>query len=135
MTDQVQVEVFVEQEGKTASRARTGDHALVMDRPVAKGGENLGPMGGQVLLMGLGGCFMSNLLAAAQARDTVLTGVSLNISGTLEGPPTRFTAIDVEVGIPGLSADQAGKLVTIAERACIVANTLKPSVALSIRAV
>ena len=40
-----------------------------MDRPEAKGGQNKGPMGGEAMLMGLGGCFMSNPLAAAVARN------------------------------------------------------------------
>ena len=64
MSDTVQVKVMLDQEGLSASRGRVRDHDLVMDRPLAKGGEDKGPMGGEVLLMSLGGCFMSNLLGA-----------------------------------------------------------------------
>ncbi len=82
--------------------------------------------------MGLGGCFMSNLLAAAQARDMALGGVHLDISGTLDGIPSRFSAISVAVRVPGKSGEEVKKLVTIAERACIVANTLKQGIPLTV---
>ena len=133
MTDTVQI--FLNQEGESASRARVRDHDLVMDRPSAKGGENKGPMGGEVLLMGLGGCFMSNLLAAAQARDLAFEGVHLDISGTLEGGPPRFSAISIGVQVPGVASETVKKIVTIAERACIVANTLKQGVEVNIHPV
>lgn len=84
--------------------------------------------------MSLGGCFMSNLLAAAQARDMALDGVQLHVSGTLEGAPVRFSTISMQVRVPDRFAEKIQKLVTIAERACIVANTLKPAVNLTIQA-
>jgi putative redox protein len=63
------VAVMVEQIGNTASRGNARGFELVMDRPEAKGGTNEGMMGGETLLTGLGGCLMSNLLAAAKARN------------------------------------------------------------------
>ena len=82
--------------------------------------------------MGLGGCFMSNLLAAVRAREADVQDLHLTIAGTLGETPTRFTAIALEVS--GQYADRAAmeKLVTIAERGCIVANTLKSAVTLSL---
>ena len=65
--------VNVDQQDHTSSRGEARGHALVMDRPEAKGGQNKGPMGGEALLMGLGGCFMSNLLAAAKAREVEIS--------------------------------------------------------------
>ncbi len=62
------VTVNVDQLDHTASQGAARNHTLIMDRPEAKGGQNLGPMGGEALLMGLGGCFLSNLFAAAIAR-------------------------------------------------------------------
>lgn len=134
MADAVNVNVKLEQQGTTASCATARDHKITMDRPGAKGGEDKGAMGGEVLLMGLGGCFMSNLLAAAQARDMALEGVGLEISGTLESAPARFSAISVKVTVPGQESEEIRKIITIAERACIVANTLKNSVDLTIEA-
>ena len=47
-------------------------HRVVIDRPEAKGGRDQGPMGGELLLLGLGGCFLSNLIAAARARKVAV---------------------------------------------------------------
>jgi putative redox protein len=127
------VQVLVKQIGPTASEGRVRGHKFTMDRPVTKGGEDRGPMGGETLLMALGGCFMSNLLAAAAARETALAGVQFEIAGTLESAPPRFTAIAMRIKADqGEDAAQLPKLVEIAERGCIVANTLKTAVVLTI---
>jgi putative redox protein len=132
MNDVVKVKVSVRQIGPTASEGTARNHKVVMDRPEAKGGENRGAMGGENLLMALGGCFMSNLLAAARTRDYELKDVKLGITGTLASAPPGFTAVDMEISAD--YSDKAGmeKLVTIAERGCIVANTLKKALDLNL---
>ena len=132
MSEPIQVKVNVDQIGPTASQGKAREHTVVMDRPEAKGGQNQGAMGGENLLMSLGGCFMSNLLAAAQSRETELNNTRLEIWGSLASAPPRFT--DVEMKIYAESSDPNGlqKLVSIAERGCIVANTLKNAVNLTI---
>lgn len=126
------VQVLVGQIGPTASEGRVRGHKITMDRPVAKGGEDRGAMGGETLLMALGGCFMSNLLAAAAARQAILTGVQLEITGTLESAPPRFAAITMLIRADRTENAQLSNLVAIAERGCIVANTLKAALALTI---
>ena len=128
----MQVQVNVKQIGPSSSEGTAREHKAVMDRPEAKGGENRGAMGGEHLLMALGGCFMSNLLAAAQSREVEVSNVNLNISGTLESAPPHFSAIEMNISADHHDKEQMEKLVTIAERGCIVANTLKESVKLSI---
>jgi putative redox protein len=103
-----------------------------MDRPEAKGGSDQGMMGGEALLNGLGGCFMSNLLAAARARDINISGACADIEGDMADAPSRFTAIRMTVSAVCEPADELPKLVTIAERGCIAANTLRSAVSLSI---
>lgn len=131
MGDTVQVTVNVTQISPTASEGQARDHRVVMDRPEAKGGENKGAMGGENLLMSLGGCFMSNLLAAAKSRDIDIDDVHCQITGILEMTPPRFSAVAMVVSA-NTDKDQLEKLVTIAERGCIVANTLKNAVDLKI---
>lgn len=128
------VAVTVNQASASASEASVREHNLTMDRPEAKGGGNAGMMGGEALLAGLGGCFMSNLLAAAAARDILLSQVKAEVTGQLstEGP-SRFTAINLAVS--GDSADPAefARLCAVAEKGCIVANTLRAAVELTVR--
>ena len=132
MGDTIEVLVNVDQIGPTASQGTAREHTLIMDRPEAKGGENRGAMGGEHLLMALGGCFMSNLLAAAQSRDLDIADVKLQISGTLEMALPRFTAVSMKIEAQYDAKAEMEKLVTIAERGCIVANTLKNAVDLTI---
>jgi len=127
-----QVQVNVKQIGPSASEGTAREHKAVMDRPEAKGGENRGAMGGEHLLMALGGCFMSNLLAAVQSREADVSNVNMDISGTLESAPPHFSAIEMKVSADHNDKEQMEKLITVAERGCIVANTLKNSVMLSI---
>ncbi len=127
-----QIEAKLIQVGPSTSEASIRTHRNLIDRPEAKGGADQGPMGGELLLASLAGCFMSNLLAAIRAREAAIENVRTNVAGTLDGTPPRFTAIAMEVSGEGADLDQLGKLVTIAERGCIVANTLRRTVELSI---
>jgi putative redox protein len=127
-----QIQAVVHQVSPSTSRGVVRTHEVVCDRPAAKGGEDQGMMGGELLLVGLGGCFMSNLLAAARAREVAVANMRLAITGTLAEAPARYEAIDMQVS--GDVPDRATfeKLVTIADRGCIVANTLRNTVRLSV---
>ena len=128
------IQVTIDQVDHSSSRAVTRTHSLTMDRPKAKGGQDMGPMGGEAMLMGLGGCFMSNLFAAAVARDIKLTNAHADISGELADAPARYTAIHMKVTADCEPVSELKKIVAIAERGCIVANTLGKAVELTIEA-
>lgn len=132
MSETVKVNVHVDQVGPTASEGKAREHTVVMDRPEVKGGENRGAMGGENLLMSLGGCFMSNLLAAAKSRESDMSDVKLTITGTLDAAPPSFSAVEMTIAAQYSDKEAMQKLVTIAERGCIVANTLKNAVDLKI---
>ena len=126
------IEIELRQNGPTSTEAAIRKHRIPIDRPEAKGGEDRGPMGGELLLASLGGCFASNLFAAARAREVVLEGISISVSGALDDAPARFSAIRMRVSGAAAGSDGLEKLVTIAERACIVANTLRSALDLTI---
>lgn len=117
------IQASVTQDGPATSIGRARIHEVTIDRPPGKGGEDRGAMGGELLLLALGGCFMSNLLAAARARNQPLENASVTVTATLEGTPERMTEFHL-----GLRADCASErlehLATIAERGCLVSNTL-----------
>lgn len=85
------------------------------------------------MLNGLGGCFMSNLLAAARSRNIELKDARAEIEADAAEAPSRFTAIRMSVSAQCYPPEELGRLVTIAERGCIAANTLKAAVELSIK--
>jgi len=117
----------LEQDGPSTSKATVRSHTLFVDRPAAKGGADRGPLGGEYLLVALGGCFSSHLLAAIRAREAPVTGVRVAVNGTLDGSPERFTTFDVSVDATCDDPDLLRKLVEIAERACQVIGTLRQS--------
>src|SRR6185369_4355236 len=109
----------------TTSRATVRTHTVLVDRGVAKGGLDLGPAGGEYMLVSLGGCFTSHLLASSHARGAAITNVRVAVTGTLDGTPERFTAFTMDVSAECSDADLARKLITVAGRACQVVNTLR----------
>ena len=127
------VQVRIDQAGPATSRAVVRGHQVSVDRPMEKGGDDQGPMGGELILVGLGGCFTSNLLAAIRARQAPVSRVSTTVTATLAESPSRFAAIDLAVSADCSDGALLQKLVSIAERACIAANTLRGGVRLSVR--
>lgn len=127
----VEIQVQFRQTGPSTTEASIRSHRVLVDRPEAKGGADQGAMGGELLLAGLGGCFLSNLLAAAKAREAPLSDVRAAVAGILDGTPPRFTAMTIDVTASG-DPEMLRKLVEIADRSCIVANTVRPAVTLRI---
>jgi putative redox protein len=115
----------IEHVNHTTSRATVRSHTFLVDRGVAKGGFDLGPAGGEYMLVSLGGCFTSHLLAAIRAREAAVGNVRLAITGTLDGTPERFTAFTIDVSADCEDSVLVRKLITIAGRACQVVNTLR----------
>src|SRR5262245_25091473 len=107
----------VEQIGPATARAAVRTHVVTVDRPVAKGGEDRGPLGGEYLLVALGGCFMSNLLAAIRAREAAVADVRIDVAGTIDGAPDSFTAFTMTVAATHADAPLVRKLIAIAARA------------------
>jgi putative redox protein len=115
----------IEHVNQTTSKATVRTHTVLVDRSVAKGGFDLGPAGGEYLLVSLGGCFTSHLLAAIRAREAAITNVRVAVTGTLADTPERFTAFSMDVSAECQDVELARKLITIAGRACQVVNTLR----------
>ena len=126
------ISVSLDQQSATATLATIRQHQVIVDRPKAKEGTDQGPMGGELLLAGLGGCFMSNLFAAIRARDLPIDQVKTLVVGTLAESPSRFVSIELQVSARCDDIALLAKVVTIAERGCLVANTLRAAVDLKI---
>ena len=69
--------IEIRQVGPSSSQAAIREHRVLIDRPAAKGGFDAGPMGGELFLAAVGGCFISNLLAAIKAREAAIADVEL----------------------------------------------------------
>ena len=105
------ISVEVEQVGPSTGSATARSHTVFVDRPVEKGGNDRGPLGGEYLLMSLGG----------EQR-----------AGTVGGVPERFESMALRVSGKYSDEDLMRKLIALSERGCLVTNTLKDAVAISV---
>ena len=126
------LEARVEQIGPTTGHGTARTHSVVIDRPVEKGGNDRGPLGGELLLLSLGGCFLSNLLAAAGSRSAEVSNIRITVTGTVGGVPERFEAMEMRVAANYSDSEMMRKLVAVAERGCLVTNTLRTALSLTI---
>lgn len=127
------ITVNLKQVNDATTEAQVRTHTVMIDRPESKGGHNQGAMGGELLLVSLGGCFNSNLLAAFKARDLTINDITIEVIGNLIENPTRYDAIEMVIHSEFPDREMLEKLVTIAERSCIVANSIKHAIHLAIR--
>jgi putative redox protein len=118
------MKIQLRQVSTSASEAALRTHRVLVDRPGDKGGTDSGPMGGELFLASIGGCFMSTLLAAIRARNASVSDVRTEVIGTLAESPARFSSVELNVEAQG-SSDEIERLVAIADKGCIMMNTLR----------
>jgi putative redox protein len=127
------MKIEVRQVSASTSEATLRTHHVLIDRPIEKGGTDRGPMGGDLFLASVGGCFMSNLLAAIRARGEQISDARLEVIGTIAESPARFSALELYVTADGANPELLEKLVEIADRGCIMMNTLRGKLDVRIR--
>ena len=120
-----EIKVQLRQISSAATEGTIRTHHVLIDRPAEKGGTDAGPMGGELFLAALGGCFMSNLLAAIRARDLRIDGVRTDVTGILADAPSRFESVELSVTADTEDQPALAKLVEIADRGCIMMNTFR----------
>src|SRR3984957_7473398 len=120
-----EMKIELRQISASTSEATMGRHQVLIDRPLAKGGSDAGPMGGELFLAAVGGCFMSNLLAAIRAREADIGDVGVEVVAVLADSPARFAAVELRVAAERADKELLERLVEIADRGCIMMNTLR----------
>jgi|SRR6185437_1446263 len=130
----VEIRIHLQQVSASASEATIRQHRVPIDRPAAKGGTDTGSMGGELFLAAVGGCFMSNLLAAIRARDAAVSDVRVEVVGALAESPARFSKLELRVAAKCVDRELLERLVEIADRGCIMMNTLRGTVEVNLLA-
>jgi putative redox protein len=128
-----QMKTHIRQLSDSTSEAIIRQHKILIDRPTAKGGQDQGPMGGELFLAAIGGCFSSNLLAAIKAREADVSEVQVEVIASLADAPARFATVEVSVSARYSDPQLFEKLVAIAEKGCIMMNTLRGKLDLTVR--
>jgi putative redox protein len=124
--------VMLERTGATATTTDIRGHQVTIDRPEAGGGSNAGPMGGELFLTSIGGCFMSTFIAAARARNVDAESAVCKVTGTFADNPRRFGDVKLDVSCDSCSPDELAHLVLLAEKGCLVLNTLRGGLSVTV---
>ena len=128
-----EIRIQLRQTSASTSEATIRDHQVLIDRPSAKGGADAGPMGGELFLASVAGCFMSNLLAAIRARNAAISDVHIDVAGMLAETPARFESVDLNVTAETADSKALAQVIEIADRGCIMINTLRGKLDIRIR--
>lgn len=122
--------VSAEWQGGFKARVTAGRFEILVDEPVTAGGSDGAPQPTDYFLASLASCFTLAMAWTARKHDMKLPGVTVNVTGTYDGP--RYSEIAIEV-IVDLPADRAKRLIESAQRVCYVTNTLRRPPAISVR--
>jgi putative redox protein len=125
------VSVELKQIGVSTVESEIRTHKVLLDRPLARGGADQGPMAGELFLTGVGGCFMSNLLAAISESEADIKEVKITVTGEIVGDPLRFVSMNMDISAYYSDRELIEKLVLLSEERCVCANTIKNEVKLS----
>ncbi len=110
----------------------SGEFTIPADEPESVGGTNEGPQPTELLLAALSSCFTLAVAYAADKRGIELAHLSVEVTGTYDGP--RFSALEIQVDV-GCDAAVKERLLESASRVCYVSNTIRNPPAMRVRAV
>jgi putative redox protein len=122
-------------EGLAFAAKSDSNHWVIMDGPEMFGGSNAGPRPKELLLIALGGCTASDVVAILKKKRVPLEGFEVHLTGNVrEEHPQVFTDIHIEYvfygeGINPADIERAIELSTT--KYCSVSAMLRPSVNLT----
>jgi organic hydroperoxide reductase OsmC/OhrA len=121
-------------EGTEAAMGWAGGHTIVVDRPNGKaGGQGLGFNGAQLLALAVGGCFCNDLRYVAHEMNVGLGKIAVSVEVQLEGDPLITTAATMEVSCETLDGSDAEAVIERAKKTCMVSNSLKQGIPITIQ--
>lgn len=108
--------------GRTFLAKSGSGHSVVMDAPVANGGEGNGPSPMELVLIGTGGCTAVDVVMILEKMRQEVTGCAVELDASrAEADPKVFTHITMRFRVTGKGLDRAAveRAVTLsAEKYC-----------------
>ena len=122
----VQRSVSARWDGGWRAVVQAGDFELKVDEPpTVDGGTGTGPQPTELLLASVASCFTLALAHSARKRGVELRELSVDATGTYDGP--RFSAIRVTVTAAAPPRAELARLIPAAQRVCYVTRTIAGS--------
>ena len=109
-------------EGGYRCTVATRQFRIKIDEPESAGGGDTGPQPSEVFLASLAGCFTLALYHVAKKRSIELPDITVQATGTYEGPGFVSLAVAVK---SGADRDLIASLIEPAKRVCYVSNTIR----------
>jgi putative redox protein len=123
--------------GRFSQEITIGEHKIIADEPIAKGGDNLGPSPYDFLLAALGSCTSMTIRMYAQLHKIPLSHVIVKLyhekthaddSANYHDSHSKIDHIERKIELQGnLSNEHCETLLSIAEK-CPVYRTLKSEI-------
>jgi putative redox protein len=89
-------------QGKEFEATTESERRVIMDAPVASGGQNSGPSPMELLLVSLGGCTGMDVVAILRKKQQAVSGVEIRIEAVrAETYPMIYTDITVVYAVRG----------------------------------
>ncbi|MCD8352451.1 MAG: OsmC family protein [Planctomycetaceae bacterium] len=122
------------EKNKSATYVRAGQHQIVVDEPLALGGEDLGPNPMHYLFAGMAGCFIGTGKALARQMDLSINSIRCRVEGDLspesrsgDDPTARPGCVEIRM-IVTVDSDEPeekiAKWLEIVERRCPVRDNV-----------
>ena len=104
----------------------SGEHSVVVDRPVGKaGGSGLGFNGGELLGLAIGGCFCNDLHYVAHDMGLRIEALAVDVNIEFDGQPLIATAATIDVHVkPADAGADVDALIARAQAISTVSNSL-----------
>lgn len=112
--------------GTRAAIGRSGQHAVIADRPEGKaGGMGLGFNGGELLALAIGGCMANDLQAISDEMGLEIDDLSVSVSIDFEGSPTRASAARIDLNCSLANGADPSELIERARHDTTIANSVR----------
>jgi organic hydroperoxide reductase OsmC/OhrA len=87
--------------GTQAAEGRTGDNAVVVDRPAGvAGGAGAGMNGGQLLALAIGGCLANDVRYVAAVRNDTIDDVQIDVSVEIDNGLVTSAVVSIGNVVP-----------------------------------
>jgi organic hydroperoxide reductase OsmC/OhrA len=87
--------------GTQAAEGRTGEHAVVIDRPAGvAGGAGAGMNGAQLLALAIGGCLCNDLRYVAAVRADTIDDVEIDVSVEVDNGIITAADVVIRLAVP-----------------------------------
>ena len=119
------MKMTVEFLGKSKFKNIIGEHEVLMDLPISKGGEGKAPSPSEYFVASLASCIglcVSRYLETAKMNSE---GLKLEIDASVDAEGKRFERINVNVNIPNADLGKRKSAVINAAKKCFIHNTIR----------